>query len=71
MAGKPTIIVPFFGDQSFWGLCVSHTSCGPEPIPVKMLTVDNLIRAIEFCKNPDITENAQKMGKKFINLLIN
>ena len=37
-AGKPTLICPFFGDQSFWGKRVYERGAGPEPIPQKALT---------------------------------
>ncbi|CAF4415893.1 unnamed protein product, partial [Adineta steineri] len=32
-AGKPTIIVPFFGDQFFWGSMVSKSGAGPASLP--------------------------------------
>jgi len=62
IAGKPTIVVPFFGDQPFWGKCVNRGGCGPEPIPIKDLNVDNLTAALEFCKSEYVAENAVKMG---------
>lgn len=62
MKGKPTIIVPFFGDQPFWGSCVRRAGCGPEPIPIKELNVEKLVAALEFCKDPKVTENAIRMG---------
>jgi hypothetical protein len=45
-AGVPSIIVPFFADQPFWGKCVKDLGVGPEPIPRKKLTVNNLTKAI-------------------------
>ncbi|KAI8279275.1 Sterol 3-beta-glucosyltransferase [Colletotrichum sp. SAR11_57] len=35
---RPTIIVPFFGDQPFWGRVVAGAGAGPLPIPQKELT---------------------------------
>jgi sterol 3beta-glucosyltransferase len=32
LAGKPTIVCPFFGDQPFWGARVAALGVGPEPI---------------------------------------
>ena len=32
-AGKPTIIVPFFGDQFFWGNVIEKSGAGPRPLP--------------------------------------
>jgi UDP:flavonoid glycosyltransferase YjiC (YdhE family) len=48
-AGLPTIIVPFFGDQPFWGSCVAAQGVGPHPIPIKQLTKEKLADAIRFC----------------------
>eukprot|EP01087_Luapelamoeba_hula_P016106 TRINITY_DN4921_c0_g2_i1.p1 TRINITY_DN4921_c0_g2~~TRINITY_DN4921_c0_g2_i1.p1 ORF type:complete len:755 (-),score=90.41 TRINITY_DN4921_c0_g2_i1:29-2293(-) len=64
IAGKPTIIVPFFGDQPFWGKCVSRAECGPEPIPIRELSIDNLATAFEFCKNEHVKRHAVRMGEK-------
>lgn len=53
--GKPTMIVPFFGDQFFWGKMVSNAGAGPEPVPYKELNADKLADGIKFC----LTEEAQ------------
>ncbi|KAK4165332.1 sterol 3-beta-glucosyltransferase [Cladorrhinum sp. PSN259] len=53
--GKPTMIVPFFGDQYFWGSMVSNAGAGPEPVPYKELDADKLAEGIKFC----LTEEAQ------------
>lgn len=45
-AGVPSIVVPFFGDQPFWGRKVAELGVGPDPIPQKKLTADNLTAAI-------------------------
>ncbi|RSL67384.1 hypothetical protein CEP51_012667 [Fusarium floridanum] len=47
--GKPTTIVPFFGDQPFWGQMVANAGAGPNPIPHAELTVNNLSEAIVYC----------------------
>jgi UDP:flavonoid glycosyltransferase YjiC (YdhE family) len=46
-AGVPSVVVPFFGDQPFWGQRVAQLGVGPEPIPRKKLTVERLAQAIE------------------------
>jgi sterol 3beta-glucosyltransferase len=46
-AGVPSIVIPFFGDQLFWGQRVEKLGVGTAPIPRKKLTVDNLARAID------------------------
>jgi len=45
--GKPTIIVPHFADQPFWAQRVYELGVSPKPIPRKLLTVENLVAAIE------------------------
>jgi len=46
-AGVPSIVVPFFGDQPFWGQRVAALGVGPTPIPRKQLTTDKLAQAIQ------------------------
>ncbi|KAF7551394.1 hypothetical protein G7046_g7738 [Stylonectria norvegica] len=63
-AGKPTIVVPFFGDQPFWGSMIARANAGPEPIPYKSLTAENLSEAIKFCLQPNTLERATEMGHR-------
>jgi sterol 3beta-glucosyltransferase len=45
-AGVPNIVIPFFGDQPFWGRRVAELGVGPAPIPRKQLTAERLTAAI-------------------------
>ncbi|KIW14656.1 hypothetical protein PV08_07440 [Exophiala spinifera] len=45
-AGRPTVIVPFFGDQPFWGKMVHDYGAGPPPIPFGELTAEKLAARI-------------------------
>ncbi|KAG8698648.1 hypothetical protein FRC08_005788, partial [Ceratobasidium sp. 394] len=63
-AGKPTIVVPFFGDQPFWGAMIAKAGAGPEPIPQKELTAKRLAEALNFVKSPRAQRAAQKMGEQ-------
>lgn len=45
-AGIPSIIVPFFMDQPFWGQRVADLGVGPRPIPRKRLSIERLATAI-------------------------
>lgn len=47
-AGLPTVVVPFFGDQKFWGTAVALAGAGPRPIPYKSLTATRLAEGIAF-----------------------
>lgn len=50
----PTTIVPFFGDQPFWGERVHEKGVGPAPIPVNHFSLEKLISAIEFMLDPQV-----------------
>ncbi|KAI5461862.1 hypothetical protein BGZ63DRAFT_356157 [Mariannaea sp. PMI_226] len=63
-AGRPTVVVPFFGDQLFWGAMVARAGAGPDPIPHKQLTADNLADAINFCLQPECLEHAKDLASK-------
>ncbi len=45
-AGVPSIIIPFFADQPFWGERVAALGVGPKPIPRKKLTAEKLLRRL-------------------------
>ena len=62
--GRPTVIVPFFGDQQFWGSIIARAGAGPIPIPHKQLTVDKLSDAIEMALKPSTQKQAQIIGDK-------
>lgn len=62
-AGKPTIVVPFFGDQPFWGAMIQRAGAGPAPIPYKQLTAENLAEAIKHCMLPETQEQARQLGE--------
>ncbi|KAF9877286.1 hypothetical protein CkaCkLH20_04986 [Colletotrichum karsti] len=61
--GKPTMIVPFFGDQHFWGSILSNCSAGPEAVPYKSLTAEKLAEGIEYCLTEEAQEGAAKVAK--------
>lgn len=63
-AGKPTVVVPFFGDQPFWGAMIARANAGPEPTKYKDLTAEKLAEAIKFCLKPDTIEQARIYGEK-------
>ncbi|KAL3423596.1 glycosyltransferase family 28 domain-containing protein [Phlyctema vagabunda] len=63
-AGRPTVVVPFFGDQPFWGAMIAKAGAGPDPIPYRQLTVDKLADAINFCLRPESLERAKELASK-------
>lgn len=62
--GKPTMIVPFFGDQHFWGAMVGSAGAGPEPVPYKDLTAEKLAEGIKFCLTEKASEAAKGIAKR-------
>lgn len=63
-AGLPTIVVPFFGDQFFWGQVVADDGAGPQPIPIDDLTVEALTEALRACVAPEMRERAEALGAR-------
>ncbi|BAE55182.1 unnamed protein product [Aspergillus oryzae RIB40] len=61
--GRPTVIVPFFGDQPFWGSIVARAGAGPQPVPYKQLTAEKLAEAINKALEPSTLEKAEEIGK--------
>lgn len=63
-AGVPSVIIPFFGDQPFWGWRVAELGVGPLPIPRKKLTAKLLAKAIDFAVNDEhVRKRAEKLGE--------
>ncbi|KAH0524272.1 hypothetical protein TsFJ059_006803 [Trichoderma semiorbis] len=62
-AGRPTVIVPFFGDQPFWGQMIARSGAGPDPVPFKELTAEILAESISFALMPEVQEAAQRMAE--------
>jgi UDP:flavonoid glycosyltransferase YjiC (YdhE family) len=62
-AGKPTIIVPSFLDQPFWGQRIAQLGIGPQPIPRNKLSADRLAAAItNAVSDKDMHERAAAIG---------
>ncbi|KAG9082424.1 hypothetical protein FS749_006850 [Ceratobasidium sp. UAMH 11750] len=60
--GKPTIIVPFFGDQPWWAAQIARRGAGPPPIRPKELTAESLATAIRVALSPQTLEAATALG---------
>ncbi|KAA8546575.1 hypothetical protein F0562_002686 [Nyssa sinensis] len=66
-AGCPTTIVPFFGDQFFWGDRIYHEGLGPAPIPISQLSIVALSDAIRFMLQPEVKSQAMELAKLIEN----
>jgi sterol 3beta-glucosyltransferase len=63
-AGRPTIAVPFFADQYFWGDRLKALGVG-QSLPRNRLTADKLARAIETAvTDPAMQAQAAQLGQK-------
>ena len=64
-AGVPSILIPFFGDQPYWGRRVHALGVGPQPIQRKSLTVAKLARAISNAvENEIMQQTAATLGQR-------
>jgi sterol 3beta-glucosyltransferase len=64
-AGGPSIVVPFMGDQPFWGRRVFELGVGPKPIPRKRLTADRLAAAIsQAVSDTTMQQKAAELGER-------
>lgn len=64
-AGIPTVVVPFFSDQPFWGRRVHALGAGPQPIHRKHVTVEGLAGAISVAVwNRRVAARASAVGEK-------
>lgn len=63
-AGRPTVVVPFFGDQLFWGQMISRAGAGPEPVPFSKLTAGALANSILFALRPETQAAVARMAEQ-------
>jgi sterol 3beta-glucosyltransferase len=64
-AGVPSMVVPFMGDQPFWGERVAALGVGTAPIPRKQLTGERLAAAIHTCVTDTAMQaRAAELGAK-------
>ena len=63
-AGVPAIIVPFHGDQPFWGRIIHARGLGPPPIPRRRLTAATLTDALHATEHPGMREAASQIGAR-------
>jgi UDP:flavonoid glycosyltransferase YjiC (YdhE family) len=63
-AGVPSVLVPVFADQPFWGRRVADLGVGPEPIPHCRLAAERLARAIGLAVSDEpMRRRAAELGR--------
>lgn len=64
-AGVPSIIVPFFGDQPFWGQRIAQLGVGPTAMRRQRLTAEQLAQAItQSVSDQGMRQRAADLGDK-------
>lgn len=63
-AGLPSVVVPYFADQTGWGERLHQLGVSPKPIPRKQLAVEPLAAAIAIATDNSIQQNAAQLGIK-------
>lgn len=64
-AGVPSLIVPHFGDQYYWGKRIAELGVGPKPIVRKKLTAERLATALStMLHDSGMSEQASSLGAK-------
>lgn len=62
-AGIPNVVIPFAGDQMFWGKRVHAIGAGPQPILVKSLTARRLQSALTEVEEGALRSRVQEVGR--------
>lgn len=62
-AGRPMTIIPFFGDQPFWGRLIAEQGLGPPPLDRKSLSPTTLAEAIIAMDGSDMRARACHMSE--------
>jgi sterol 3beta-glucosyltransferase len=63
--GVPSVIIPFAGDQPFWGERVEALGVGPSPIPRRKLSAANLADAIRVATSDEaMRRRAAELGER-------
>lgn len=63
-SGVPSILVPFFGDQPFWGRVVKQAGVGPTPVSRWRMTPELLKESIVATQAPEMRTSAARLGEK-------
>jgi len=61
-AGKPTAILPFFGDQPFWANRMVELGVGPKPLDKKRLSAEAFADAFRGMDGAGMRERAARLG---------
>ena len=64
-SGRPSMAVPFFGDQPFWGDRIAMLGVGVRAVPRLQLSIDTLSESINALVNSEsLKSNAKQLGDR-------
>lgn len=64
-AGVPTMALPFFGDQFFWGRRCAALGVGAPPISAEQVTVERMGAALRtLTSDPEVRRRAAELGRR-------
>lgn len=63
-AGKPSVVIPFAGDQSFWAGRLNRLGVAPPALDGAKLDTGSLGKAIGFVENIEIQKRAAELGER-------
>jgi sterol 3beta-glucosyltransferase len=61
-AGVPSVVIPFAGDQFFWGEQLARKGLAAAPLPYSKLTAEELRWRLRQAETPEIRTRAQEVG---------
>ena len=62
-AGRPQVVVPFHGDQPFWGMVANETGVAPRPLPRRSVTTMSLAHALTEVSGSRHIVRAAEIGR--------
>lgn len=62
IAGKPSVVIPSYGDQVFWGKMSSQACGGPSPLSHRNLKRGRIVHALEIAMSPSCQEAAVRLA---------
>ena len=66
--GCPTWVLPFAGDQPFWGMQVFRIGCGPKPVAREKISVQKFTEGLlNLLSNPEYKKNAADIADRLAN----
>lgn len=63
-AGRPSVVVPFAGDQPFWADRLAQAGVAPPAVAGARLRAHDLAHAIDFASQRQVQERAQALGQR-------